>query len=156
MKIAIGSDHGGFALKSELVSFLRDLGHDVIDFGTHSTDAVDYPDFAFLVAAAVAEGQYQIGIVLDGAGIGSAMVANKLPGVRAAICNDLYAARNARQHNAANVVTMGAQVIGPGLAKEILKTFLDTSFEARHQRRIDKITRLEQHLFAASERKGAP
>ncbi|MBC7543899.1 MAG: RpiB/LacA/LacB family sugar-phosphate isomerase, partial [Candidatus Sericytochromatia bacterium] len=130
-------------------------GHTVIDFGTHGKDPVDYPDFAFLVAAAVAERQAEVGIMIDGAGIGSAMVANKVPGIRAAMCNDLYAARNARQHNAANVLTLGAMVIGAGLAKEIVTTFLKTEFEARHQRRIDKITRLEQQLFAASEKKGS-
>ena len=155
MKLALGCDHGGFALKEELAAFLRAAGHEVIDFGTHGTEAVDYPDFAFLVAAAVAEKQASVGIMIDGAGIGSAMVANKLPGIRAAMCNDLYAARNARQHNAANVLTLGAMVIGPGLAKEIVTTFLKTEFEARHQRRIDKITRLEQQLFAATEKKGS-
>jgi ribose 5-phosphate isomerase B len=153
MKIALGCDHGGLALKEELAAFLRDAGHAVIDFGTHGIDPVDYPDFAFLVAAAVADRQTQIGIMIDGAGIGSAMVANKIPGIRAAMCNDLYAARNARQHNAANVLTLGAMVIGAGLAKEIVTTFLKTEFEARHQRRIDKITRLEQQLAAAAEKK---
>lgn len=155
MKIALGADHGGLALKEELAAFLRAQGHDVIDYGTHTKEPVDYPDFAFLVAAAVAEKTCQLGVMIDGAGIGSAMVANKVPGIRAAICNDLYAARNAKQHNAANVVTMGAMVIGAGLAKDILTTFLKTEFEARHQRRIDKITRLEQQLFAASEKRGA-
>jgi ribose 5-phosphate isomerase B len=155
MKIALGADHGGFALKEELAAFLRDQGHEVIDYGTHSKEPVDYPDFAFLVAASVAEGTCHLGVMIDGAGIGSAMMANKVPGIRAAICNDLYSARNAKQHNAANVVTMGSMVIGSGLAKEILTTFLKTEFEARHQRRIDKITRLEQRLFAASEKRGA-
>jgi ribose 5-phosphate isomerase B len=155
MKIAIGADHGGFALKEELAAFLRDQGHQVIDYGTHSKEPVDYPDFAFLVAAAVAEGTCQLGLMIDGAGIGSAMVANKVPGIRAAICNDLYSARNAKQHNAANVMTMGSMVVGPGLAREILTTFLKTEFEARHQRRIDKISRLEAQLFAASEKRGA-
>jgi ribose 5-phosphate isomerase B len=155
MKIALGADHGGLALKDELAAFLRAAGHDVIDYGTHTKDPVDYPDFAFLVAAAVAEKTCHLGVMIDGAGIGSAMVANKVPGIRAAICNDLYAARNAKQHNAANVVTMGAMVIGLGLAKEILTTFLKTEFEARHQRRIDKIIRLEQQLFAAGEKRGA-
>jgi ribose 5-phosphate isomerase B len=155
MKIALGADHGGLALKDELAAFLRAQGHDVIDYGTHGKDPVDYPDFAFLVAAAVAEKTCHLGVMIDGAGIGSAMVANKVPGIRAAMCNDLYSARNAKQHNAANVVTMGAMVIGAGLAKEILTTFLKTEFEARHQRRIDKITRLEQQLFAAGEKRGA-
>jgi ribose 5-phosphate isomerase B len=148
MQIAIGSDHGGFALKEQLKTFLKnELHYDVVDFGTHSTDAVDYPDFAFLVAAAVAEGRFSMGIILDGAGLGSSMVANKLPGVRAAVCNDLFAARNARAHNQANVLTLGARIIGDLLAQEIVKTFLTTPFESRHQARIDKITRLEQEIY---------
>lgn len=148
MKLAIGSDHGGFALKEPLVAFLRQMGHEVVDFGTHSgLEPVDYPDFAFLVAAGVAEGRFPMGIVLDGAGIGSAMVCNKLPGVRAALCHDLYAARNAREHNNANVLTLGSRVIGVGLAQEIVKIFLSTEFAVRHQTRIDKITRIERELL---------
>lgn len=148
MQIAIGSDHGGFALKEQLKTFLKnEMHYDVVDFGTHSTDAVDYPDFAFLVAAAVAEGRFATGIILDGAGLGSSMVANKLPGVRAAVCNDLFAARNARAHNQANVLTLGARIIGDLLAQEIVKVFLTTPFEARHQPRIDKILRLEQEIY---------
>ncbi len=148
MQIAIGSDHGGFALKEQLKTFLKnEMHYDVVDFGTHSTDAVDYPDFAFLVAAAVAEGRFATGIILDGAGLGSSMVANKLPGVRAAVCNDLFAARNARAHNQANVLTLGARIIGDLLAQEIVKVFLTTPFETRHQPRIDKILRLEQEIY---------
>ena len=155
MKIAIGSDHGGYTLKEELASYLRTQGHDVHDLGTHSTDACDYPDYAFLVAAAVAEGQCELGVMIDGAGIGSAMVANKVPGIRAGITNDVAAASNARQHNKANVVTLGAKVVTPSLAKEILNTVLKTAFEERHQGRIDKITRLEQRFLAsATEHRG--
>ncbi len=148
MQIAIGSDHGGFALKEQLKDYIKnELHYDVVDFGTHSADSVDYPDFAFLVAAAVAEGRFATGIILDGAGLGSSMVANKLPGIRAAVCNDLFAARNARAHNQANVLTLGARIIGDMLAKEIVKVFLNTPFEERHQPRIDKITRLEQQIY---------
>ncbi|MBF2053904.1 MAG: ribose 5-phosphate isomerase B [Candidatus Sericytochromatia bacterium] len=148
MKIALGSDHGGFALKEHLRDFIRkEFGYDVVDFGTHSTEAVDYPDFAFLVAAAVAEGQCQLGIMIDGAGLGSSMVANKLPGIRAAVCNDLFAARNSRAHNQANVLTLGARIIGDMLAEEIVRVFLSTPFETRHQKRIDKILRLEQEIY---------
>lgn len=148
MKLAIGSDHGGYTLKDPLVAFIRQLGHEVVDFGTYSADLpVDYPDFAFLVAAGVSEGRFQAGIVLDGAGIGSAMVCNKVPGVRAALCHDLYAARNAREHNNANVLTLGSRVIGVGLAQEIVKIFLTTEFATRHQARIDKITRIERELL---------
>ena len=148
MKLAIGSDHGGYALKEKLRQYLKDSFHcEVVDFGTHSTDAVDYPDFAFLVAAAVAEGQFPVGIIIDGAGIGSAIVANKLPGIRAAVCNDLYTARNSRAHNQANILTLGSQVVGQGLAQEIVRVWLETSFEARHQKRIDKITHLETQIY---------
>lgn len=148
MKLAIGSDHGGYELKEKLKDFIRkEFHYEVVDFGTHSTDAVDYPDFAFLVAAAVAEGNCQLGIIVDGAGIGSAIVANKLPGVRAAICNDLFAARNSRAHNQANVLTMGSNIIGKGLAEEIVRVWFNTSFEERHQKRIDKILRLEREIY---------
>lgn len=148
MKLAIGSDHGGYELKEKLKDFIRkEFHYEVVDFGTHSTDAVDYPDFAFLVAAAVAEGNCQLGIIVDGAGIGSAIVANKLPGVRAAICNDLFAARNSRAHNQANVLTMGSNIIGKGLAEEIVRVWFNTGFEERHQKRIDKILRLEREIY---------
>ncbi len=148
MKIAIGSDHGGFTLKERLKEFIKTtFRYDVIDFGTHSTETVDYPDYAFLVAAAVAEGEFPLGIILDGAGLGSSIVANKLPGVRAAVCNDIFAARNSRAHNKANVLTMGSQIIGNGLAEEIVKVWLTTSFEERHQKRIDKILRLEKEIY---------
>jgi len=148
MKLAIGSDHGGYELKEKLKQYIKDTFHyEVVDFGTHSTDAVDYPDFAFLVAAAVAEGQFPLGIIVDGAGIGSAMVANKLPGVRAGNCNDIYMARNSRAHNQANVLTLGSQVVGTGLAQEIVKVWLETAFEARHQKRIDKILHLEKQIY---------
>lgn len=147
MKIVIASDHGGYALKQELLAYVAELGHQGVDFGTHSADPVDYPDFAFLVAAAVANGEFPVGIVLDGAGIGSSIVANKVPGVRASLCNDLFAARNAREHNHANVLTLGARVIGSGLAKEIVKTWLATTPDPRHERRIAKIQDLETQLY---------
>ncbi|PKL76486.1 MAG: ribose 5-phosphate isomerase B [Candidatus Melainabacteria bacterium HGW-Melainabacteria-1] len=148
MKLAIGSDHGGYELKEKLKDFIRkEFHYEVIDYGCHSTEAVDYPDFAFLVAAAVAEGQCQLGIMIDGAGLGSSIVANKLPGVRAAVCNDLFAARNSRAHNQANVLTLGANIIGKGLAEEIVRVWLNTPFEERHQKRIDKILRLEREIY---------
>ena len=106
-RVFIASDHGGFDMKQELVAFLRQAGYDVIDFGTHSTDPVDYPDMALLVAQAVAQDERALGIVIDGAGIGSAITANKVPGVRAAPCYDAYTARNSREHNNANVLTLG-------------------------------------------------
>lgn len=150
MRIAVASDHGGFTLKFEIVRWLLAMGHEPFDMGTHSAEVCDYPDFAILAAAAVAQGQADRAIVLDGAGIGSAMVANKFPGVRAAACNDLYAARNSRAHNDANVLTLGARVIGEGLANEIIRVWLETAFESRHTPRIDKICKLEQQFFGTS------
>lgn len=148
MKLAIGSDHGGFALKEQLKEFIRkEFHYDIVDFGTHSPETVDYPDFAFLVAASVAEGDCQLGIIVDGAGLGSSIVANKLPGIRAAVCNDIFAARNSRAHNKANVLTMGSQIIGKGLAEEIVRVWFSTSFEERHQPRINKILKLEQEIY---------
>lgn len=150
MKIAIGSDHGGFELKEVLKDYLKELGHEPVDFGTHSLEPVDYPDFAFLVAGAVAAEEVPFGIIIDGAGIGSAIVANKLPGIRAAMCNDLYAARNSREHNNVNILTLGARVIGIGLAKEIVNIWFSTKFEERHQTRINKILRLEKEIYRLS------
>jgi ribose 5-phosphate isomerase B len=150
LRIALAADHGGFTLKETLKALIVSLGHDPIDVGTHSVAPVDYPDFALLGAAAVAQGEAERAILVDGAGIGSAIVANKLPGVRAGCCNDLFAARNARAHNDTNVLTLGARVIGEGLATEIVKVWLETTFEARHATRIDKIVRLEQQLFGGT------
>lgn len=150
VKIVIASDHGGFSLKQNLVALLSELRHEVLDFGTHSEAPVDYPDFAFLVAAAVANGEAERGVIVDGAGIGSSIVANKVPGIRAALCNDLFAARNAREHNDANVLTLGGRVIGQGLAAEIVKAFITTEFASRHQARIDKITQFEEDMLRAA------
>jgi len=143
--LAIGADHGGYALKEQLRPFLAELGWQVIDCGTNSADSVDYPDFAFAVARLVSEGRARWGIVVDGAGIGSCMVANKVPGVRAALCYDLSSAANSREHNHANVLTLGAGLIGANLAQQIVKTWLDTPFGPdRHARRVEKITQIEQ------------
>ncbi len=140
MKIAIGADHGGFPLKQTLAEALRSQGHLVIDVGTDSTDAVDYPVFARKVAEAVATGRAERGIMIDGAGIGSSMVANKVPGVRAAMAYDLSSARNGREHNDANVLTLGAGLIGANLATQIVDVFLNTDCtESRHQRRVGMI-----------------
>jgi ribose 5-phosphate isomerase B len=143
--VAIGADHGGFALKAVLTKHLRDKGLGVTDCGTSGPDAVDYPDFAHVVARLVASGACASGIVIDGAGIGSAMAANKVPGVRAANAHDTSMARNAREHNYANVLTLGARMIGEGLALEIVDTFLATPWGAeRHGARVAKITAIEQ------------
>jgi len=140
MKIAIGADHGGFPLKQTLAEALRSKGHLVIDVGTDSTDAVDYPVFARKVAEAVAAGRAERGIMIDGAGIGSSMVANKVSGVRAAMAYDLSSARNGREHNDANVLTLGAGLIGANLARQIVDAFLNTDCtESRHQRRVGMI-----------------
>jgi deoxyribose-phosphate aldolase len=140
VKIALGADHGGFGLKEQLAAHLRDQGHDVQDLGTTSADPVDYPRFARAVATEVAEGRARRGIAVDGAGIGSAMAANKVPGVRAALAYDLSSARNSREHNDANVLTLGAGLIGPRLAEQIVDLWLETECkEERHLRRVAQI-----------------
>jgi len=143
--VAIGADHGGFALKAVIAKHLSDKGLGVTDCGTNGPAAVDYSDFAHVVARLVASGACASGIVIDGAGIGSAMAANKVPGVRAANAHDTSMARNAREHNYANVLTLGARMIGEGLALEIVDTFLATPWGAeRHGARVAKITAIEQ------------
>lgn len=144
-EIAIGADHGGYLLKEKLVSHLRDQGHAVRDCGTSGPDPVDYPDFAYAVARLVADGDCQWGIVVDGAGIGSSITANKVPGVRAALCYDISSARNSREHNHANVLTLGAGLIGESLARQIVDVWLATPWgSGRHARRVEKIEALER------------
>jgi ribose 5-phosphate isomerase B len=146
--VALGADHGGYALKETLKAFLSELGYRVIDCGTASTDPVDYPDLAYAVARLVSSGEAWRGIVVDGAGIGSAMAANKVPGVRAALCYDYSTALNSREHNDANVLTLGAGLIGVNLAKQITQAWLETAFGGgRHQRRVDKIMEIEQRFL---------
>ena len=146
-RIAIGSDHAGFELKSHLIDLLTGQGHDIVDLGTDSTASVDYPQCCAGVGRSVRDGETDLGIVLGGSGQGEQLAANKVRGVRAALCNCLYTARMARAHNDANVLSMGARVVGVGLAEEILATFLDTEFEGgRHQRRVDQITALEDEF----------
>lgn len=143
--VALGADHGGYALKEKLAAFVRELGYRVEDCGTWSAESVDYPDFAHAVARRVASGACAAGIVVDGAGIGSSMVANKVPGVRASLCYDVSSARNAREHNHANVLTLGAALVGEGLARQIVETWLATPWGGdRHQRRVEKITAVER------------
>jgi ribose 5-phosphate isomerase B len=145
MRIAIGADHAGVALKRHLVATLRRLGHDVDDRGTHTDATVDYPPICADVARQVVEGRAECGIVIGGSGQGEQIASNKLPGIRAALCNDIYTARMARQHNNANVLAMGGRIVADGLADEILSVWLSTPFEGgRHQRRIDQIAALEQ------------
>jgi ribose 5-phosphate isomerase B len=144
MRIAIGSDHAGFALKQHLIATLRRLGHEVDDRGTHSEDPVDYPDICADVARLVVARRADRGIVLGGSGQGEQMAANKVRGARAALCNDVYTARLARQHNDANILSMGGRIVALNLADEILDIWLNTTFEGgRHQRRLDQIAEIE-------------
>jgi len=142
-KIAIGADHGGYEMKEAMKGLLAELGCDYQDFGTNSTDPVDYPDFAHAVALAVSRKACDLGIMIDGAGIGSCMVANKVPGVRAAMCYDEASARNSREHNGANVLTLGGKMISNDKMREILRVWLSTDLtEERHRRRVAKIDAL--------------
>jgi ribose 5-phosphate isomerase B len=143
-RIAIGSDHAGYGLKSHLVDLLGSQGHEMIDLGTDSTESVDYVPFCAAVGRMVRDGDADVGIVLGGSGQGEQLAANKVRGVRAALCNELYTARMARAHNDANVLAMGGRVVGIGLAEEIVSVFLGTPFEGgRHARRVDQIMALE-------------
>jgi len=143
MRIAIGADHAGFELKSHLVTVLTDLAHTVVDMGTDSTDSVDYPAYCAAVGRAVARGDAERGIVLGGSGQGEQIAANKVAGVRAALCNDLYTARMAREHNDANVLSMGGRIVAPALADEIVICFLQTPYQGgRHQRRVDELAEI--------------
>ncbi len=147
-RIAIGSDHAGFELKEYLVKVLEAGGHSVDNQGTHSVESCDYPPICAGVGRTVRDGGADFGIVLGGSGQGEQLAANKVRGVRAALCNDLYTARMAREHNNANVLSMGARVVGIGLAEEIVSLFLKTPFEGgRHERRVEQITEIETQEF---------
>jgi ribose 5-phosphate isomerase B len=146
-RIAFGSDHAGYELKEHLIARLGAAGHEIIDHGTNSTESVDYPSFCAAAGRSVRDGEADFGIVMGGSGQGEQLAANKVRGVRAALCNCLYTARMARQHNDANVLSIGARVVGLGLAEEIVDLFLSTPFEGgRHQRRVDQITELEDNF----------
>lgn len=143
--VAVGADHGGFQMKEELKTFLIELGHRVQDFGTNSEDAVDYPDFAHAVARSVSNGTSDVGIVIDGAGVGSAMTANKVPGVRAAACYSAAVARNSREHNGANVLSLGSKTISSKEMREIVAAWLSTDLtEDRHRKRVAKIDAIQK------------
>ena len=143
MRIAIGADHAGYDLKTHLVNILTGLDHTVVDCGTDGVDSVDYPAFCAAVARAVARGDVERGIVLGGSGQGEQIAANKVAGVRAALCNDLYTARMAREHNDANVLSMGGRIVAPGLADEIVVCFLQTPYQGgRHNRRVEQLGRI--------------
>jgi len=145
MKIAIGCDHGGFELKEDVKKYLEDRSIEVVDFGTHSTDSVDYPEYGEKVSVAVKDKECDLGILICGTGLGMSYVANKVPGIRCACVSDTFSAEMARAHNNANVLAFGARVAGLGLALKLVEAFVDTPFEGgRHQRRVDLITAVEE------------
>lgn len=145
MIIALGADHGGVDLKNEIKTFLQTEGYEVKDFGTNSHESCDYPDIALPVAKSVVSKESNLGILVCGTGIGISIAANKVPGVRAALCSDTFSAHATREHNNANILALGQRVVGAGLALDIVKTFLNAEFEGdRHQKRIDKISKIEE------------
>ena len=153
MKIALGADHAGFALKSALKGLLQQAGYVCVDLGAFSDSPSDYPDFAVLVARAVASGECHFGIVICGTGIGSQMAAGKVPGIRAALCHDEFTARLSRSHNDANVLCLGGRVLAPDLAWRVVQVWLETPFsgDERHSRRLRKLARLEESLIRSSD-----
>ena len=153
MRIAVGTDHAGFPLKGIVIDELRKLGHEVVDKGTDSTAAVDYPDFAEAVGLAVTSGDVDRGVVLCGSGVGASVAACKIPGVRAAVCHDTYSAHQGVEHDDMNVLTIGARVIGPELALEVLRAFVGATFsgEARHVRRLAKVNAIEARYAREQE-----
>ncbi len=145
MKIALAADHGGYPLKEELKKHLEKRGMEYEDMGTYSTDSVDYPDYALKAAEAVAAGKFDFGVVICGTGIGISIAANKVPGIRCALCHDTFSARMTRMHNDANMLAFGARVIGPGLMCDIVDAFFGASFESgRHALRVEKIRKIEE------------
>jgi RpiB/LacA/LacB family sugar-phosphate isomerase len=145
MKVVVGSDHAGFPLKQEIAACLRQDGHEVVDVGTHSTAPADYPDSAEAVGRAVVEGRAERGVLICGSGVGASVAANKVKGVRAAICHDAYSAHQGVEHDDMNVLVLGARIIGPALAPELVRAYLSAKFthEERHVRRLEKVKALE-------------
>ncbi|MGL5152562.1 MAG: ribose 5-phosphate isomerase B [Clostridium sp.] len=145
MKIALGADHGGYLLKNEIGKYLKEQGYEIVDFGTNSEGSCDYADFSLKVAESVVSKECRFGILVCGTGIGISIAANKVPGIRAALCSDTFSAHATREHNDANILALGARVVGSGLAIDIVKAFLNAEFEGdRHIKRIEKITAIEQ------------
>jgi len=146
MKIAVGADHAGFLLKQDIGGYLRELGHEVVDVGTSNTDPVDYPDFAEAVAKTLLEGRAERAVLICGSGVGASVSANKIPGIRGAVCHDTYSARQGVEHDDMNVLVLGARIIGVELARELVRNFLAANFthEERHVRRLGKIKALEK------------
>jgi ribose 5-phosphate isomerase B len=153
MRIAIGADHAGYGLKEDVKGYLKERGHEVEDLGTHSEETTDYPPICAAVARAVRDGRADRGVVLGGSGQGEQMTANKVRGIRAALCHDLYTARMARSHNDANILSMGARIVAPEMALLILETWLQTEFEGgRHERRVGQIMEIEREETAGEGR----
>jgi RpiB/LacA/LacB family sugar-phosphate isomerase len=149
MRLVIGSDHAGYELKQELLEFLRGLGHEVLDVGTHSTASVDYPDYAEAVAAALRAGEAERGVLICGSGVGACVAANKIPGIRAGLCHDTYSAHQGVEHDDMNVLVLGSRVIGAELAKELVRTYLHANLidEERYLRRLGKVKAIEAHYL---------
>jgi len=149
MRIAIGSDHAGFELKSVLAKQLRELGHEVVDVGTNNTQPVDYPDFAEAVGKAVLDGRAERGVLICGSGVGASVAANKLRGIRAGLCHDTYSAHQGVEHDDMNILVLGARVIGQALAVDLMSTYIGAKFsnEARHVRRLNKVNALDEARF---------
>jgi RpiB/LacA/LacB family sugar-phosphate isomerase len=145
MRLVLGSDHAGFDLKQTLAGYLRELGHEILDVGTHSVAPVDYPDYAEALAKALRDGRADRGVLICGSGVGASVAANKIPGIRAGVCHDTYSAHQGVEHDDMNVLVLGARVIGPALAKELLSAFVHASFsgEGRHVRRLGKVKAIE-------------
>jgi ribose 5-phosphate isomerase B len=152
MRLAIASDHAGFELKSHMLRLLQEGGHELLDCGTHSTDPVDYPDFAVRLGETVLRQDAERGILICGSGVGAAVAANKLPGIRAAVCHDTYSARQGVEHDDLNVLCLGARIIGSELARELVLSFLQARFsgDARHVKRLEKIAELERRACGSS------
>jgi RpiB/LacA/LacB family sugar-phosphate isomerase len=156
MRIVIGSDHAGFSLKEDLNAYIRQLGHQVVDVGTHDTEPVDYPDYAETLGKTVIDGHADRGVLICGSGVGASVAANKLPGIRAGLCHDTYSAHQGVEHDNMNVLVLGGRVIGPALARELVTTYLKATFsgEARHQRRLEKVHSLEERYMNIVSRPG--
>ena len=152
MKIAVGADHAGFLLKQDVAALLRKDGHDVVDVGTDSTDAVDYPDFAEAVAQAVLDGRAERAVLVCGSGVGASVAANKLPGIRAAICHDVYSAHQGVEHDDMNVLVLGGRIVGPAVVPELVRAFVGAQFtgEERHVRRLAKVKAIERRYTQSS------
>jgi RpiB/LacA/LacB family sugar-phosphate isomerase len=147
MRVVLGSDHAGFELKQQILEYVRELGHEVLDVGTHDSSSVDYPDFAEAVGTAIVNNKADRGILMCGSGIGSVIAANKIPGIRAGICHDCYSAHQGVEHDDMNVMVIGGRIIAIALARDLVKIFLEAKFleEARFKRRLDKVKKMERH-----------